>query len=131
MPVVRGEDCPIHQHAPGIRRQFLVNGRTGATALSVVPAEWQPGFGPLPHQHGYEEVFLFLAGTGEGEVDGERVEVRPGTAVIVPAGTRHSFTNTGTTPLGLVAVYDSPDQDGASRPSPVCPDDVRPLVCLP
>ena len=109
----------------------MVSGRTGATSLSVVPAEWQPGFGPLPHQHPYEEVFLFLAGTGEGEVDGERVEVRPGTAVIVPAGARHSFTNTDTTPLRLVAFYDSPDQDGASRPSPVCADDVRPLVCLP
>ena len=130
MPVVQGEDCPIQQWAPGIRRQFIVSGRTGATSLSVAPSEWQPSFGPLRHQHPYEEVFLFLEGTGEGEVDGEQVELRPGTAVIIPAGKWHSFTNTGTTPLRQVAIYASPDHDGSSGPSPVYADDARPLVCL-
>ena len=131
MPVVRGEDCPIHQVAPGMKRQFIVNEGTGATSLSVAPSEWQPGYGPLPHRHPHEEVFLFLEGTGEGEIDGERVALRPGTALIIPAGKTHSFRNTGSTPLRQIAIYASPDMDGPSEPSPVCADDVRPLVCLP
>ncbi|MGH2355145.1 MAG: cupin domain-containing protein [Chloroflexota bacterium] len=131
MPIIYGETRPGHRTAPGSIRQFLVNAETGATAVSVVPSEWQPGCGPTtPHQHAHEEVFVFLEGTGEGEVGGQRVEIRPGAAVIIPPHTTHWFRNTGTTPMRQVVVLASPDYTG---PAGTCPlaDDPRPLICLP
>src|SRR5919199_129004 len=71
MPVVYGSQRPGHQVAWGSVRQFLVSAETGATAVSVIPSEWQLGYGPAPHQHEHEEVFLFLAGAGEGGVGDE------------------------------------------------------------
>jgi mannose-6-phosphate isomerase-like protein (cupin superfamily) len=108
----------------------LVSKSVGASAVSIWTSEWQPGGGPTTkHTHPHEEVFLFLAGTGEGEVGDEKVTVRPGVAVIIPAHTVHWFRNTGTTPMRQVVVLAAPDYDGPTGPATVV-DDPRPLVCL-
>jgi mannose-6-phosphate isomerase-like protein (cupin superfamily) len=43
-----------------------------------------------PHEH--DELYVVLDGTGELEVEGERVPVEPGKAVFVEAGADHRFT---------------------------------------
>jgi mannose-6-phosphate isomerase-like protein (cupin superfamily) len=43
-----------------------------------------------PHED--DEVYVVLEGTGVLEVEGERVELRPGHAVFVPAGAVHRFS---------------------------------------
>jgi mannose-6-phosphate isomerase-like protein (cupin superfamily) len=128
--VVYGDEQPICQRGPGNLRQYLVSRATGATAVSVVTSEWQPGFQARPHQHADEEVMLFLDGTAEGEVDGEPVTVRPGTVVIVPPHTTHWLRNAGPTPLRQVVIYGSPAYE---RPAQGCPPtaDRRVLACLP
>jgi mannose-6-phosphate isomerase-like protein (cupin superfamily) len=131
MPVVYGESRPGHRTGPGSIRQFLVSAATGSSAVSIVPSEWQPGYGPVePHQHDHEEVFVFLEGTGEGEVGDERIAIRPGMAVIIPPGTTHWFRNTGTVAMRQVVVLAGPDYSGPDEPSPTVDDD-RPLICLP
>ena len=131
MPVVYGAERPGHRVALGSVRQFLVSAQTGATAVSVIPSEWQPGYGPGPHQHEHEEVFLFLEGTGEGGVGEEQVAICPGAAVIIPPHTTHWFKNTGDTPMRQVVVLASANYTGPEGDAPLADDDPRPLVCLP
>jgi mannose-6-phosphate isomerase-like protein (cupin superfamily) len=60
-----------------------------------------------------DQLLTFVEGSGLAEVDGERRDVGPGDLVIVPAGVRHNFTNTGSGPLRLYTVYGPPDhRDG-------------------
>ncbi len=130
MPVVYGGDRPKYRTNPGAVQHYLVSKAVGASAVSIWTSEWQPGGGPTTkHTHPHEEVFLFLAGTGEGEVGDEKVTVRPGVAVIIPAHTVHWFRNTGTTPMRQVVVLAAPDYDGPTGPATEV-DDPRPLVCL-
>ena len=42
-----------------------------------------------PHED--DEIYIVLEGTGELEVEDERVELREGNAVFVPAGAEHRF----------------------------------------
>jgi mannose-6-phosphate isomerase-like protein (cupin superfamily) len=46
-------------------------------------------------------------------IEGETSPVKRGSVVVVPAGTRHNFVNTGKEPLKLYTVYAPPDhKDG-------------------
>ncbi|HIS51359.1 MAG TPA: cupin domain-containing protein [Candidatus Onthomonas avicola] len=44
-----------------------------------------------PGVHDDQEGFFVLEGSGEAELDGERLPVQAGTALILPPGVRHSF----------------------------------------
>ena len=130
MPVVYGGDRPKFETNPGAVQHYLVSQSVGSSAVSVWASEWQPGCGPTTkHTHPHEEIFLFLAGYGEGEVGDEQVSVCPGTAVIIPADTVHWFRNTGNTPMRQVVVLGSPEYDGPTGPR-VEVEDSRPLICL-
>jgi oxalate decarboxylase/phosphoglucose isomerase-like protein (cupin superfamily) len=50
-------------------------------------------------------VLQFTSGTGLAQVGGKEQKVKAGDLVIVPAGTKHQFLNTGPTPLLLYTVY--------------------------
>jgi mannose-6-phosphate isomerase-like protein (cupin superfamily) len=135
MPVVHGDQRPIRQTSAGMQRQFLVNRFTGSSTVSVVPEELQPNSGVKAHKHEHEEVFIFLEGFGEAELADEKVQIRPGTALIIPANTFHSFRNTGDVPLRMIGIYASPDYTGPGNP-PCPPEDAcpvvdnRPLACV-
>lgn len=45
------------------------------------------------------------SGKGESVMDGKKHPLDDGTAVVVPAGTKHNIVNTGTKPLKLYTVY--------------------------
>jgi mannose-6-phosphate isomerase-like protein (cupin superfamily) len=69
---------------------------------------------PFLHRHReHEELYLFLSGTGEFQVDGETFPVGPGTAVRVsPEGVR-TWRSTGTDPLVFVVVQAASGSIGA------------------
>ena len=56
-----------------------------------------------------DQILQFVSGNGRAEVAGETQDVTQGDLVIVPAGTKHNFTNTGPNPLVLYTVYGPPD----------------------
>lgn len=56
-----------------------------------------------------DQILVFVAGTGEARIEGESRPVNPGDLVVVPAGARHNFVNTGTEPLVLYTVYGPPE----------------------
>lgn len=64
--------------------------------------------GEETHAH-VEQILYFQSGTGAAMLDGVTTPVGAGDVVIVPPGTRHNFTNTGTEPLVIATVYVPPN----------------------
>jgi mannose-6-phosphate isomerase-like protein (cupin superfamily) len=49
-----------------------------------------------------EEIYFVLKGQGKMEIDGETSHVRPGDAVLIPAGAWHQLENNGTSELRIL-----------------------------
>jgi quercetin dioxygenase-like cupin family protein len=65
-----------------------------------------PGAGAPPHRHdGVEEVIVVLEGRARIHVGSEETQLGAGESVILPAGSRHGFTNVGTDSLRILAVF--------------------------
>ena len=63
--------------------------------------------------HGLDQFFRVEEGTGEAVLEGVRTSIGPGSAIIVPAGTKHNILNTGATPMKLYTLYSPPNhRDG-------------------
>jgi len=60
------------------------------------------------HQ-GNDQVLFAVEGSGESVLEGSKRSFSAGYLVVVPAGTRHNFINTGSQPLRLVTLYAPPD----------------------
>ena len=59
------------------------------------------------HNHsGQEEVYFFVNGTGYMTVDEEKIDVKPGTVVLIPDGAFHRVHNIMAEPLYFVCVFD-------------------------
>lgn len=63
--------------------------------------------------HKLDQFLRFEKGNGKAILDGVESDISDGVAVVVPAGTRHNFINTGDTDLKLYTVYSPPEhKDG-------------------
>jgi len=63
--------------------------------------------------HKLDQFFRVEDGTGEAILDGVRTAIRPGFAIVVPAGATHNIINTGKDPLKLYTLYAPPNhRDG-------------------
>ncbi len=70
--------------------------------------EWiAPGAGAPTHTHTVEEVLTVCEGEAEMWLDQERVTVSAGQSLVVPAGRRHGFRNSGAATLHVHAVLAS------------------------
>jgi mannose-6-phosphate isomerase-like protein (cupin superfamily) len=59
--------------------------------------------------HQLDQFFRVEEGTGVVVMDGTRMPVKAGFAIVVPMGASHNIINTGTTPLKLYTVYSPPN----------------------
>ncbi len=65
----------------------------GAANQSLAEASLDPGRSTQRHYHAMsEEIYVFLEGGGEMEVESESREVGAGEAVLIPAGAWHRIT---------------------------------------
>ena len=99
---------PIEQWRPGVETRMLVSARNGAAQLCAFEQWVAPGNGAPTHSHPVEEVLTVREGEAEMWLDQERVIVRAGQSVIVPALRLHGFRNCGTMTLHVYAVLASP-----------------------
>jgi mannose-6-phosphate isomerase-like protein (cupin superfamily) len=86
---------------------MLVSARNGAAQLCIFEQWIAPGTGAPTHLHPVEEVLTVLEGEAEMWMDEARVIVSAGQSLIVPAGRKHSFRNSGSTTLHLHVVLAS------------------------
>jgi mannose-6-phosphate isomerase-like protein (cupin superfamily) len=87
-------------------RTVLQTGQhTQLVAMTLQPGE---DIGAEVHDEN-DQVLIFTEGSVRAEVGGETRDVGPGDLVVVPAGTAHNFTNTGSGLVRLLTVYGPPD----------------------
>jgi quercetin dioxygenase-like cupin family protein len=108
MRVVDHERQPGDQWRPGVLTRMLVSAVTGSMQLRVFQQWCDPGKGAPTHLHAVEEVLTVLAGEAEFWVDSERASLTVGQSVIVPAGRKHGFRNTGQGMLHVQATLAAP-----------------------
>jgi quercetin dioxygenase-like cupin family protein len=98
---------PPEPWRPGVETRMLVSAGNGATQLCIFEQWVAPGTGAPTHSHPVEEVLTVREGEAEMWLDEQRVTVSAGQSLIVPAGRRHGFVNSGTGTLHLHAVLAS------------------------
>jgi mannose-6-phosphate isomerase-like protein (cupin superfamily) len=81
-------------------------------AQSLAEATLEPDQATARHYHrATEEIYFVLKGSGEMEVDGSTERVRPGDAVLIPAGAWHTLVNDGTSELRILCCCVPPYSD--------------------
>ena len=87
------------------RREVATGEHSQVVVMTIPPGE---EIGEEVHQ-GSDQLLVFIDGQGDAVLDGRTAKVTPNDLVLVPAGTRHNFINTGAVPLRLVTVYAPPE----------------------
>jgi mannose-6-phosphate isomerase-like protein (cupin superfamily) len=87
------------------RREVLTGDHAQVVVMTIPPAG---EIGEEVHPQ-TDQVLFFLDGHGEARLDGETSRVDSNDLVLVRAGTRHNFVNTGSEPLRLVTIYAPPE----------------------
>ena len=93
------------EKSPDFRR-VLWTGEHSQLVIMTIP----PGgeIGEEVHED-TDQILTFVSGTGEATVSGTKKQVTSGDLVVVPAGKKHNFVNTGPNPLILYTVYGPPE----------------------
>jgi mannose-6-phosphate isomerase-like protein (cupin superfamily) len=73
---------------------------------SFAVASFAPGETSLLHRLKTSEVYYFLSGIGEIQLDGDTSVIRPGQAVYVPPNCAQKVKNTGTEDLMFICIVD-------------------------
>lgn len=87
---------------------YLLKDNKTLKNLVVSSTLLKPGQCTRGHKHpGQEEVYYFIHGYGDMELDGEIILVNPGDVVLIPDGAFHRvFNHSKTAPLYFVCVFD-------------------------
>lgn len=86
------------------RREVMTGDHQQVVLMTIPPGD---EIGEEVHSD-TDQVLLFLDGQGEARLDGKTSPVKANDLVLVRAGTRHNFVNTGPEPLRLITVYAPP-----------------------
>jgi quercetin dioxygenase-like cupin family protein len=110
---IRQQDLP---HV-GSSHQFVGADRGGVGASAFL-FHGQPGSGPGPHRHPYDEIQFVREGRGVWTVSGETFEAGAGDILVIKAGEVHSFRAVGDGPLVQLDVHLSPTFIQENLPAP-------------
>ena len=87
-------------------RVVLGDDHSQAAQMTLAPGETEGG---ADNRHQGADQWLFVvSGTGEAHVNGERIELRSGTLLLIQRGDAHEIRNTGEEPLRTLNVYVPP-----------------------
>jgi quercetin dioxygenase-like cupin family protein len=106
--VVRLEDTEIVKFGPDAFYQPILGDEAGTTPIRTGIQTSEPGYVAPVHSHPYLEVLHILEGTAEAWVDGreaDKVIVRKGDTVALPANVPHSFRIVGAEVLRLLGTH--------------------------
>ena len=87
--------------------RYVVKDNKELNNLVVSSTRLKPGKSTSGHSHpGQEEVYHFVYGTGEMELDNDRFNIMPGDYVLIKDGVFHRVHNTGKETLYFICVFD-------------------------
>ncbi len=90
--------------AEGVRIRWLIDEKAGAPNFAMRHFEIAPGGATPFHDHEWEHEVFMLSGSGVVvHVEGETA-FGPGDAILMPAGERHCFRNTGDEPATMLCL---------------------------
>ena len=100
---IRRDDLPLR----GSSHNF-VGADNGSVGVSVFLFNGNPGAGPGPHRHPYDEIQFIQSGRGRWNVNGTEFEGTAGDIFVIKAGEIHSFKCIGDEPLVQLDIHLSP-----------------------
>jgi len=95
----------VAEQSPDFRRVLWTGEHTQLVIMTIPPGG---EIGEEIHE-GVDQILSFVSGVGEAVVSGQKRKVAAGDLVVVPAGHKHNFVNTGENPLILYTVYGPPE----------------------
>ena len=102
MPIVEHDQQPWTETRPGVQWRFIAGRATSdvedhiGPGLTMFHQAFEPGYGVPRHLHtSGDEILTILEGEAEVLLDKEARLAGVGASIVVPAGTVHSFRNTG------------------------------------
>ncbi|MGB9167289.1 MAG: cupin domain-containing protein [Nitrososphaeraceae archaeon] len=87
------------------REEIKTAQHTQVVLMSLKPGE---DIGLEVHKK-IDQLLIFVQGTGEANINDQKIPIKEGTLAFVPAGTPHNFVNTGNTDLKLFTTYSPPN----------------------
>ena len=78
----------------------------------------KPGRASGGHKQGHKnshQVLLLLEGEVEGEIADDTIRLRKGDVIVIPAGTKHKFTNCGAVDAVTFNTYSPPEYDPTEK----------------
>lgn len=93
---------------PGVLTRMRTSAVNGAAQLCIFEQWCETGHGAPTHLHAVEEVLCVLDGEADVWIGDEHATVTSGQLVIVPAGRKHGFSNTGATVLHIESTLAAP-----------------------
>jgi mannose-6-phosphate isomerase-like protein (cupin superfamily) len=108
MHIVDLEKQPREEWRPGVRTRMRTSAANGASQLCLFEQWCDPGHGAPTHLHAVEEVLHVLQGQAEVWIADSRATLTDGQLVVVPAGHRHGFSNTGASTLHITSTLAAP-----------------------
>ncbi|AVT37099.1 cupin domain-containing protein [Plantactinospora sp. BB1] len=95
----------VAEESPDFRRVLWTGKHTQLVIMTIAPGG---EIGEEVHED-IDQILTFVSGTGEARVSGQTRKVTQGDLVVVPAGRKHNFVNTGPNPLVLYTIYGPPE----------------------
>jgi quercetin dioxygenase-like cupin family protein len=100
---LRQEELPFR----GSSHHF-VGADQGDVAVSAFLFRGEPGRGPGPHRHPYDEIQFIQSGRGRYTIEGQTFEAGAGDILVIKAGEVHGFTVIGDEPLVQIDIHVNP-----------------------
>ena len=105
MPCLNDDIVARARQNDAFRREVITGQHSQVVLMSIPPGG---EIGEEIHDH-VDQVLVFVEGDGEAILEGETSRVPANGMAFVPAGTKHNFRNTGTSPLRLYTIYAPPE----------------------
>jgi quercetin dioxygenase-like cupin family protein len=102
--VVDADDAETGEATAGRAFRLLATPELGCSSVTQFVGYIPVGRAP-DHFHRYDEVGYVLEGEGAAHIDGETVELRPGSCFHLPSGLVHCIENTGPGEMRVLAVF--------------------------
>jgi mannose-6-phosphate isomerase-like protein (cupin superfamily) len=102
MSVINREQLPF------VEMSHELVGEKHGINISFLLVNAPPGGRVELHRHNYDEVIIVHEGRATCVAGDKRHEVTAGDVIVIPAGTPHSFINSGDTPLRQTDIHASP-----------------------
>ena len=108
MQVIDLNRQPREEWRQGVMTRMRTSAANGGGQLCIFEQWCDVGHGAPTHLHAVEEVLRVIEGQAEVWIGEARATLSAGQLVVVPAGRKHGFSNTGTSVLHIESTLASP-----------------------